>query len=115
MSTVSTPDVTELGAILHGLHEGGTLDYIRDGVTDAARSSLTGRPLAAALARLREVTGTPAFAQELAHDILARLDGPLDQTDHDTLTAAIREAGAATVYQLGEELIAAALGGAKWA
>jgi hypothetical protein len=101
----------DVDAVLHGLHEGGTLAYIRDGVTDVARRTLSGRPLAAALARLREVTGSPEFAQELALDVLART-GPLDRTDAETLTAAIRAAGSATVYQLGEELLAAVVGGA---
>ena len=108
MSTVSTPTVTELGAVLHGLHEAGTFDHIARGVAGVARETLTGQPLARALARLRDVTGSQAWRQELAEDVLVRLGGrPLVEVDQETLTDAMSAASAAAVYELGEEIVAA--------
>ena len=110
MSAVQAPRLEDVDAILHGFAEAGTVRYIADGVATVARSTLTGPALARALARLREVTGSAEFAQELACDVLARC-GPLDRADHETLTRAMCDASEATIYALGVELVAA-VGGA---
>ena len=108
---VPTPDVSDVGAILHGLSEAGTYDHIARGVADVARSALTGQPLARALARLRAMTTSAAWRQSVAEDVLARLDRPLTEVDEETLGRVMSDAATAAVYELGEEIIAA-VGGA---
>ena len=107
MTTAQTPSVTDLGAILHGLDEAGTFDHIARGVAGVARETLSGQPLARALARLREVTGSQAWRQELAEDVLARLDRPLAETDAEMLIAAMGAASRAAVYELGVAVVEA--------
>ena len=107
MSTTQAPSVEEIGAVLHGLTEAGTFDHIARGVADVARSTLTGQPLARALARLREVTGSQAWRQQLAEDVLARLDRPLAETDAEMLIAAMGAASRAAVYELGVAVVEA--------
>ena len=109
--TAQAFDVTELGAVLAGLGEAGTYDHIARGVAGVARETLSGQPLARALDRLRDATGSAEWRQSVAEDVLARLDRPLTEVDEETLGRVMSDAATAAVYELGEVIIAA-VGGA---
>jgi len=107
--TAQAPSHEYRGSILKGIDR-GVVDAIQRAVIAEAREALTGEPLAMTLVQLRRITGSPAFREELADDILARFDVPLDQADLAAFEAAFAGASEAAVYELGLLIVAAAGG-----
>ena len=106
MSTVSTPSVEEISAIVRGLAEAGSFAAMERGVVAELRDALPALGAALAARTARQLVASPEWRTELALDILARLDGRrLADTDQETLTAAMNEATEAAVYALAAEAL----------
>jgi hypothetical protein len=105
MSTVGTPTVTELGAIIHGLAEAGSFAAIERGVVAELRDALPSLGAALASRKARQLVASPEWRTQLALDIWARVGRPLIGVDEPTLQEAMNAATEAAVYALAEEAL----------
>jgi hypothetical protein len=108
--TAQAFDVTEAGAIVHGLAEAGSFAAIERGVVAELRDALPALGAALAARTARRLVASPEWRTALALDILARLDRPLVEVDAETLQEAMNDATTAAVYALAEDALEAAGG-----
>ena len=105
MSTQHAPDVTEVGAILHGLAEAGSFAAMERGVVAELRNALPALGGALAARKARQLVASPEWRTQRALDICARLGRPLIEVDEPTLQEAMNEATTAAVYELTAEAL----------